>query len=305
MQRWCPDYQTLDIEIADYQEFTVGGCDLKFRGPGFDPFAEAQGSFFTCIGAAQTYGRFYERPFPKLLAERLGLKALNLAVGGAGPGFYFQYPSLIDAANRGRFVILQAMAARHDTNSRFEADGHVEFLKDLVKGDSVDSGTAWRRIVDEDFENAPRYIAETRQSWLEETRRLIDAISVPVIFFWYSSREPDYEIDWDAMHERKARGEYIDLLNGLWGDVPQIVDGPTARAAAAMCQAEARCLSSRGMGAVLINRHTGKPIDPADYKDRGLEYHPLAAGRNHYYPSAEMHEDAADALEPVVRRVVG
>jgi hypothetical protein len=305
MQRWCPDYQTLDVEIADYQEFTVPGCDIRFRGPGFDPFAEAQGSFFTCIGAAQTYGRFCERPFPKLLADRIGLKALNLAVGGAGPGFYLQYPSLVDAANRGKFVILQAMAARHDTNSRFEADGHVEFLKDLIKGDSVDSGTAWRRIVDEDFENAPKYIAETRLSWLEETRRLIDSISVPVIFFWYSSREPDYEIDWDAMRERKAHGQYIDLLNGLWGDVPQIVDGPTARAAAAMCRAEASCLSSRGMGAILINRRTGKPIDPADYKDRGLEYYPLAAGKNHYYPSAEMHEDAADALEPVVRQVVG
>jgi hypothetical protein len=212
MQRWCPDYQTLDAEIADYQEFTVRGCDIKFRGPGFDPFAE-KGSFFACIGAAQTYGRFYEHPFPNLLAERLRLKALNLAVGGAGPGFYLQYPSLIDACNRAKFVILQAMAARHDTNSRFEADGHVEFLKDLIKGDSVDSGIAWRRIVDEDFENTSGYIAETRRSWLEETRKLVDAISVPVIFFWYASREPDYEIDWDAMRELKARGEYVGLLN--------------------------------------------------------------------------------------------
>ncbi|HYP63614.1 MAG TPA: DUF6473 family protein [Acidocella sp.] len=305
MQLWCPDYQTPDIEIADYQEFTVHRCDIKFRGPGFDPFAGAQGSYFTCVGAAQTYGRFCETPFPALLADRIGLKALNLAVGGAGPGFYLQYPSLIDAANCGKFVILQAMAARHDTNSRFEANGHVEFLKDRIKGDIVDSGTAWRRIVDEDFENAPGYIAETRRSWLEETRRLIDALRVPAIFFWYSSREPDYEIDWDAMRELRARGEYVDLLNGLWGDVPQLVDGPTAQEAAALCQSQARCLSRRGMGAVLINRQTGKPIDPAHYKDRGLEYQPLAMGRNHYYPSAEMHEDAADALEPVVRRVIG
>src|SRR5690606_41054750 len=68
---------------------------------------------------------FYPRPFPILLSEALGMPALNLAVGGAGPGFYAQYPRLIEAMNRGRFVILQCMAARHAGNSRFEPDGYV------------------------------------------------------------------------------------------------------------------------------------------------------------------------------------
>lgn len=307
MQRWYPEYQIRDVDILDYQEFTVPGCDVKFRGPGFDPFAVEEGSFFTCLGAAQTYGCFFEKPFPDLLAEKTGLKALNLAVGGTGPGFYLQYPALIEAMNRGRFVILQCMAARHETNSRFEADGYVEFVKDRVKGDSVDSGTAWRRIIDEEFDNAPRYVAESRASWLETTRRLVDAIKVPVIFFWYSRRAPDYEIDWDAIREQKERrdrGEYTGhFIDGLSGDFPHYVDGPSARAAAAMCDAQAECLSNRGMGAVLLNRNTGKPINPADYQDRGPEYQALYTGRNDYYPSAEMHEDAAEALLPVVKAV--
>lgn len=308
MQRWYPEYQIRDVDILDYQEFTVPGCDVKFRGPGFDPFAVEEGSFFTCLGAAQTYGCFFEKPFPDLLAEKTGLKALNLAVGGTGPGFYLQYPALIEAMNRGRFVILQCMAARHETNSRFEADGYVEFVKDRVKGDSVDSGTAWRRIIDEEFDNAPRYVAESRASWLETTRRLVDAIKVPVIFFWYSRRAPDYEIDWDAIREQKERrdrGEYTGhFIDGLSGDFPHYVDGPSARAAAAMCDAQAECLSNRGMGAVLLNRNTGKPINPADYQDRGPEYQALYTGRNDYYPSAEMHEDAAEALLPVVKAVM-
>lgn len=308
MQRWYPEYQVRDEDIIDYQEFTVPGCDVKFRGPGFDPFKVPQGSFFTCLGAAQTYGCFFERPFPNILAERTGLMALNLAVGGTGPGFYLQYPSLIDAMNRGKFVILQCMAARHESNSRFEADGYVEFVRDRVKGDSVNSGDAWRRIIDEEFDKAPNYVAESRASWLETTRRLVDAIKVPVIFFWYSRREPDYAIDWDAIREqteRRRRGEYTGhFIDGLSGDFPHYVDGPTARAAAAMCDVEAQCLSNRGMGARLMNRHTGKPIDPADYKDRGPEYQAIYSGRNDYYPSAEMHEDAADALEPVVRKLI-
>lgn len=306
MQRWYPEYQTRDEDILDYHEFTVPGCEVKFRGPGFDPFAVEEGSFFTCLGAAQTYGCFFDNPFPDILAEKIGLKALNLAVGGTGPGFYLQYPSLIDAMNRGRFVILQCMAARHETNSRFEADGYVEFVKDRVRGDSVDSGTAWRRVIDEELGNAARYVDESRASWLETTRKLVDAIEVPVIFFWYSRRAPDYEIDWPAIHEQKAkldRGEYTGhFIDGLSGDFPHYVDGPSARAAAVLCDAQAECLSNRGMGAVLMNRHTGKPINPADYVDRGPEYQAIWEGRNLYYPSAEMHEDAAEALLPVVKR---
>lgn len=309
MQRWYPEYQTRDIDILDYHEFTVRDCDVKFRGPGFDPFAVEEGSFFSTLGAAQTYGCFFEKPYPALLAEKTGLKPLNLGVGGTGPGFYLQYPSLIDAMNRGKFVVLQAMAARHETNSRFEADGYVEFVKDRIKGDSVNSGDAWRRIIDEEFDKTPQYVAESRASWLDTTRLLVDKLTVPVIFFWYSRREPDYEIDWDAIREqteKRRRGEYTGhFIDGLSGDFPHYVDGPTARAAAAMCDAQAECLSNRGMGAGLINRNTGQPINPADYADHGPEYQAIREGRNLYYPSAEMHEDAAEALLPVVRKIIG
>jgi len=306
LSRYFPEYQERDIDIVDYHEFTVAGCPAKFRGPGFDPMAEEPGSFFTCLGAAQTYGCFMPEAFPDLVAQQTGLKALNLAVGGTGPGFYLQYPSLIEAINRGKFAVLQCMAARHESNSRFEADGYVEYVKDRVHGDSVDSGTAWRRIIDEEIDNAPRYVAETRASWLETMRRLVDAITVPVIFFWFSRRAPDYEIDWDAIHEQKRKrdegkftGHFID---GLSGDFPHYVDGPTARAAMQMCDATAECLSKRGMGAPLINRHSGKPIDPADYAGKGPEFQAMRAGKNLYYPSAEMHEDAAQALLPVIKQ---
>jgi len=308
-QRWHPEYQTRDADIVDYREFTLPGCDVKFRGPGIDPFAQAEGSFFTCLGAAQTYGCYYEKPYPALLASQIEMPSLNLGVGGAGPGFYLQYPSLIKAMNRGRFVILQCMAARHETNSRFIADGYVEFVTDRRHGDSVDSGTAWRRVIDEDFENAARYVGESRSSWLETTRKLVAAIKVPVIFFWFSRRQPDYTIDWAEIREqreRRLRREYTGhFIDGLSGDFPHYVDGASARAAAALCAGQVECLSSRGMGAVLTNRHTGKPIDPPVYAGRGPEYQALRTGRNEYYPSAQMHEDAAEAIEPVLRAMFG
>lgn len=308
MQRWYPDYQTRDIDIVDYKEFLIRDCDVKFRGPGLDPFAAEKGSFFTCLGAAQTYGCYYEEPFPTLLSKEVGLPVLNLAVGGTGPGFYLQYPSLIEAMNRGRFVVLQAMAARHESNGRFEADGYVEFVRDRIKGDSVTSAVAWQRIIDEEPDKAVQRVEEVRRNWLETTRKLIEQLTVPVIFFWFSRRKPDYEFDMDAVREqtrRRAEGkDESHFIDGLAGDFPHYVDGPTARGAAAMCEAYAECLSDRGMRQKLYNRHTGEAIEDISFAALGPEYAGMHQTHNIYYPSAEMHQDACAALLPVVRDVM-
>jgi hypothetical protein len=303
MVKWWPNYQERDKEIVDYREFHIRDCPVPFRGPGFDPFAAAQGSFFTCMGAAQTYGCYYEKPYPSLLSESLGLPVLNLGVGGAGPGFYAQFDTLLEAANRGRFVILQCMAARQESNSRFEADGHIEFLRDRKKGDSVTSAIAWRRIVDEEPNDVMRYVAETRANWVESSRRLLERLTVPVIFFWYSRRRREYQIDWAAIEaQARARGQGENLshfIDGLSGDFPHFVDESSARAVASLCNAEAECLSGRGMGQPLIHRLTGKPVE-VDMSTLNVGVPEATHTHNHYYPSQEMHEDAWLALRPVV-----
>lgn len=308
MQRWYPDYQTRDRDIVDYAEFRIDGCDVPFRGPGFDPFMAERDSYFTCFGAAQTYGCYYEHPYPALLSQAIGLPALNLAVGGAGPGFYGQYDALIEAANRGRFVILQCMAARHESNSRFEADGYVEFLKDRRTGESMTSAAAWQRIVAEEVDQVERYVEETRRNWVETSRKLIERISVPVIFFWFARRKPDYEIDRAAIaRQAKSRREGKDeghFVDGLMGDFPHLIDGPTARAVAEMCDDRAECLSARGMGQPLINRFTGAPVGDLSFEALGKEFTQLHQTHNVYYPSAEMHEDACAVLLPTVGKLL-
>src|SRR5687768_3753373 len=78
-------YQRLDFGHFDYELHWLKGLrPHRFRGPAIDPSRP----YIACIGAAQTFGRFCERPFPALLGERLGVQALNLGVGGAGPRLF-------------------------------------------------------------------------------------------------------------------------------------------------------------------------------------------------------------------------
>jgi len=307
MEQWHPDYQPRDWNVVDYQEFRLPGLDIPLRGPALDPLAVAPGSFFTCIGAAQTYGCLYSRPFPIILSESLGMPALNLAVGGAGPGFYTQYPVLIDAMNRSRFVILQAMSGRSEGNSRFAPEGYVEFVRERSTGARMTSSEAWHRIVTEDLANAEQYVAESRASWVESSHKLIGMLKVPVIFFWFSRRGHDYQVDHPAIREQLRKREAGEItsffVDGLVGDFPQLIDHGAAQSVAQAAAAYAECISARGMGQPIINRFTGKPCTN-DEKDGGPEYKFFDYTKNVYYPSAEMHEDAATVLLPIVLNVL-
>jgi Domain of unknown function (DUF6473) len=307
-QRWYPDYQSRDYDLVDYERFFVDGCDVPFRGPPLSPFRQTPGSYFTCLGAVQTYGVFVQDTYAHLLSRSLGMNALNLAVGGAGPGFYTQYDRLIEIINRGKFTILQCMSARDTGNSRFEPDGFVGYVTDRQKHESLPSILAWKRAVLEEPEKALKYVEEARANWVAQSLSLLSRIKVPVIFFYYSRRQPDYEIDMAAVNsqiERMKSGEDQGaFVDGLMGDFPHMVDGQCVRTVADQCQAYAECLSSRGMGHELISRFTGKAIAVEHTDAMGSEFSSLPPmTHNYYYPSSEMHQDAHDALLPVVQEL--
>jgi hypothetical protein len=59
------------------------------------------------------------------------------------------------------------------------------------------------------------------------------------------------------------------------------------------------------MGAPLISRFTGQPLGEVEHGALGSEFEQLPhMSHNVYYPSAEMHEDARDALLPAIRQVL-
>src|SRR5687768_12640927 len=119
-------YQARDYEIVDYQMYELPGTGLWLRGPILE--ALSSGNYFTCVGAAQTFGCFCDAPYPQLLSQQLGIPALNLGYGGAGPQFFSSQNALVDYINGGKFLVLQAMSGRSQSNSLFDCDG-LELLK--------------------------------------------------------------------------------------------------------------------------------------------------------------------------------
>jgi LPS sulfotransferase NodH/aminoglycoside phosphotransferase (APT) family kinase protein len=266
-------YQKLDRPHFDYDLQQVDGLgEQLFRGPEVD----LTRPYIVCVGAAQTFGRFCHRPFPAILAEGLQHQVLNLGVGGAGPRF-FDRPEILEILNRAQLVVIQALSARSEGNSLFDnsrtgsllgtrlADGQEmrfeSFLSDLMQAES-------RATVQQ-------AVQETRDNYVRHMADLLDGIRVPKVLLWLSAGSPDRVDDYSAPF-------------ALLGPFPQLVNRAMVDALRPHCDAYVECVSQAGIPQQLWP--CSQPIDGTEL-DNGLLV-------NRYYPSPEMHAEAASKLVP-------
>lgn len=299
-------YPRRDHEVIDYRMCELPRTGLEFRGP--LPPSLAPGSYFVCVGAAQTFGCFCEEPFPSLLSKSLELPVLNLGYGGAGPAFFLSQPALLEIINAARLAVVQVMSARSESNSRFDSGG-LEYLLRRSDGARLGADEAWQAELDGTGilpkQQAPwlrwcarrvgrirarRLVAETRRNWIESNGRLAAAIRVPKVLSWFSTRAPHYATSYRN-------------LGTLFAAFPNLVNEPMLAAVRPHFDRTAECVSARGSPQPLRSRFTGAPcsVDPGrDRPDLGgnLWTH------NYYYPSPEMHQDAARVLQPVLRELL-
>lgn len=285
------DYSKRDHAIVDYGFYRFDALpSVGFRGPPVPETALASGDYFTAIGAAQTLGVYAPAPYPDLLAEELGLPCLNLSTGGGTAAFFASQKALIDLVNRGKFAILQVMTARTEPNSRGTPVG-INFFRDTRTGETEMTEAFWLRLLEQERATVPGLIAESLQSWRDSYRRLAEQIKVPTILFYFSTKPDDETVDYEAT----TRDEF-------YGTFPQFVDVAAVREVAAFCDDYVECRSDRGLPHPLIDRFTGEPAKV----DFGALHASMASEEhqtNAYYPSPEMHRDAAAALLPAATRL--
>jgi hypothetical protein len=276
-------YQDRDAEIVDYQLADIPDVGTRLRGP----IPDLTRDYFTCLGAAQTFGALVERPFPTLVAEAIGLPVLNLGVPGAGPRYFVEHPALVSHANRGRLAIVQVMSARSEDNERFTSGG-LELLT-MPDGARLGAEPAYRRLIEEESERTVRAIVEqTRRNWVESYRNLFAMLTVPTVLLWFSTRTPHYTASYGDVH-------------GMFGSFPQLVDATMMRDIRPLADDYVEAISARGRPQRLVSRFTGLPAiitGRSDLGSRRLEY-------NTYYPTPEMHGDAGASLIAACRALAG
>jgi len=142
-------------------------------------------------------------------------------------------------------------------------------------------------LLQEDEQLARQIVAETRANYVQSMTELLDAITVPKVLFWFSVRAPEYREQWRLPIHR------------LFGDFPQLVNREMVDQLRSHSDRYVECVSRRGLpqplpGPILSGAPGTPPLPP------GAE----AKTENRYYPSPEMHEEAAALLIPEVRALL-
>jgi hypothetical protein len=287
------EYQESDWQIVDYRPFCLdeGVIDrstkrpLFIRGP--RPERLDRGQYFVILGAAQSFGRFCARPFATILEERLGLPVLNISHGGAGPAFFCgDNKLLLDYLNGARFVVIQVMSGRSDSNSLFESEGVGHFRR-RSDGTYLGCDEAFAELLrSQPRVVLARVVEETRGNWRASYRRLVSGIAVPKVLLWFATRTPNYKQGWQSLSE-------------LFGPFPQLVNAKMVSEVSRLFDHYVECVTKRGLPQLLIDRFTGERTTVAD------PWTSQPWKENWYYPSPEMHEDAAKALDPICRALSG
>lgn len=294
-------YQARDYDVIDYHMAELPNTGLQFRGP-FPQEALSGGDYFACIGAAQTLGCFCEQSYPDLLAKEIGIPALNLGYGGAGPEFFLKQKALLPYLNGARFVVMQVMSARSQSNRFYDCDG-LEYVRLHKDGRRLGAGAAFEELLrgPDALWNLPlpfrvrrklanlavrprarAIVRDLRESWVESSLALIRQINVPVVLFWYSKRTPAY-------------AESYSTYSQLFGEFPHMVTPEMLDQLKPHVSSYVEAVTDRGSPQPLFNRFTGAPTTVNPVNDRpDLKTPPWS--ENLYYPSPEMHIDAARAL---------
>jgi len=287
-------YAKDDYEAIDYQMWKFKNLYYHVRGP--RPEHLEPGKYVVCLGAAQTFGRFTPSPYPALLERSLGVPVLNLGFAGVGTEFFLN-SELFPIINNAALVVVQATSGRSLSNSVFDCPDGGGTLVRRNGGESqrpilaLNAWESWMAEVEEQYGGRNdksrqvilELVHESRAKWVDQMIQLRLAIKPQCIFFWFSKRHPNYEIAFN--HAANVFGEFPQLIDKECFDaVDQIYDASTI------------CVTDLGSPQPLISRFTGRPhvLDP-NFK------HPTS---NVYYPSPEMHEDAANALEPTLRSLM-
>ena len=281
--------QQLDDPLFDYQIYRFGRSRQIFRGP--QP--RLRGRYLSFVGSAGTFGRYADAPYPDLLSRRLNLPMLNLGTQGAGPGFFLGDPEVKGAAGNAEVCVVQAMNAAAISNRMFSVrprrNARLHNISDLMIGifPEVDfdrfafTKPMLRYLRELDESRFKLVVNEMKNAWIGRMQTLLASVETKTILFWFSEREPD-----DLTSEP-------DDPTGM--HYPHYVDRAMIDAVKTSADGYVECVTREGMpqdltvdGRAVLYKPSGVPIN-----------------ENSEFPSPAMHEAAAEALEPEIRRLMG
>lgn len=269
-------YQQRDAHIIDYNTYRFNS--YKLRGPQID----TNKPYIVCLGAAQAFGPFCEKPFPVLLADKLGMQVFNIGLGGAIPAQFLDR-KFLEVINHSKLAIVQVLSGRCGSNSRYTS---VANQLGIMHDDcNVVPPVVFWRYAEKKYRKRliNKLVKETRRDYIYQMLTLIRSVKVSRLLFYISTHKP---------------GDLPDSMT--MSPFPHFLKRWMLEEMAGFCDEYVECVSNRGMPMKLYDKNGNPTTVKRPYWNSLLP--PIA--HNIYYPSPEMHVDAAELLAPACQNIL-
>ncbi|MGC9370930.1 MAG: DUF6473 family protein [Paracoccaceae bacterium] len=264
----------------DYSPCRYGGSRIQFRGPE----RPLDGAYCAMLGGTETYGKFIERPFPQLVEDQIGRTVVNLGQVNAGIDVFSAEDSVGRVCNHARVNVVQVLGAQNMSNRFYTVHPrrNDRFLRASAMLKAV-----YREVDFTEFHftrhmlgalravSAERFallVDELKATWLARMRNLAGQLPGPTVLLWLSDRPPR-----DQRHD-----------SGLGRD-PLFVDRAMVEAVRPLFTEYVEVVASRDAYA--------KGLD-------GMVFPPFEQSAAAKMPGPAVHDEAAEALAPVVARLM-
>lgn len=270
-------YEKLGGETLNYQPCHYAGSKLLFRGPK----RSLDSDYIAFLGGTETYGKFIPNPFVNLVEAELSMPCVNLGWSNAGVDVFLHDKGIIQTAQAASAVVLQLPCAQNMTNRFYTVHPrrNDRFVKPLALMQQVFPEVDFsefhftRHLLGHLQRRAPDRFAtllrELQITWVARMKLLISEIDRDVILLWFSKRRPGEDYDSPEIHLDPAlvSRNMVEALRGCVAEIVEVFESPAAAA-----------VGTTGMTCSTVE---------------------LPAARELLGPVA--HQDAADALVPVLR----
>ncbi|MDI3338716.1 DUF6473 family protein [Defluviimonas aestuarii] len=270
-------YEYASEGSLDYFPCRYGQSKLLFRGPR----RRLEGAYAAVLGGTETYGKFVVEPFPTLLEGMLDLAVVNFGYMNAGADVFANEPVIVDACSRAKVTVIQLMGAQNMSN-RFYAvhpRRNDRFLRasNLMK-------TVFREVDFTEFHFTRHMLSalkavseekfalvedELKSAWTARMRTLVQKIEGKTVLLWISGTRQDGHDD--------------------LGPEPLMVD-------------EEMVAAIRPFATELV--HVTPSSAARNSGTAGMRFAPLEEPAALVMPGPRVHQEVAEALAPVLKRVL-
>jgi hypothetical protein len=274
-------YDHHSAAALDYSPCRYGAPHLLFRGPE----RPLSGAYCAMLGGTETYGKYIERPFPQLVEDETGCTVVNLGLVNAGIDVFAGEDAVRQVSDRARVTVVQVLGAQNMSNRFYTV--HPRRNDRFVKASAL-LQTMYREVDFTEFHftrhmlstlqavSAERFaflLDELKAAWLRRMRHLAGRMPGRTVLLWLSERSPDQAprgagLGLDPLFVDRAM---VDAVRPLFTEYVEVVASPRARCSG---------------------------VD-------GMIFPPLEQPAAARLPGPVVHGEAAEALAPVVARLMG